>query len=224
MIGDQLTRLIPRRRGDRGGGPDRVDDDGPDRGAGRLSNHRRARSSRSPGPGSPYSLRRAIPPSGKTSSRAWVARAPPGHRRRAACRAAAESGAGPRTTPIGSSKLDPSASVAAQPGLTRRIALEMTGVQLDLTDRARDRPSRTRHPVVAVVAAARRLPALAHACGQPRQQQVVRRAVEHVAASDDEPTVLQRGEVDESADERPRIRHDLAVHAQPRHSPVGVDR
>ena len=80
-------------------------------------------------------------------------------------------------------------------------------------------------PVVAVVAATRGLPALAHRPGQPGGDQPVRRAVEEVAAAGDPAAVLEGREVDGAERlDRPRVGDDLAVHAQPGDAAVGVDR
>ncbi len=58
----------------------------------------------------------------------------------------------------------------------------------------------------------------------PRQDQVVPRSEEHVAAGDDHAAVLGRGEIDVTAQAETRpIRQDVAVDAQPRHAAVGKD-
>ena len=60
--------------------------------------------------------------------------------------------------------------------------------------------------------------------GPARGDQLVRRAVEQVAAARDPAAVLQRGEVDGAERlDQPRVGDHLAVHPQPGHAAVGVD-
>ncbi len=113
-------------------------------------------------------------------------------------------------------------TVGTQRRPARRVAHEVRSVQLDDLDGSGARQP-YRHPVVAIVAAARGLPAVRHHPRQARHEQVGRGGVKHVAAAGDDGPVLQRGQVD-GRGQQPRVRHRLAVDPQPGHPAVGEDR
>ena len=113
-------------------------------------------------------------------------------------------------------------AVVAQRRPARGVAHEVRGVQLNDLYRSGARQPYG-YPVVAIVAAPGRLPAVAHHLSQPRHEQVGGGGVEHVAAAGDDGAVLQRGQVD-GGGQQPRVGDRLAVDPQPGHPAVGEDR
>ena len=106
-----------------------------------------------------------------------------------------------------------------QGGLGGGVELQVRGVDLGEPDHA-GRGEPDHRPVVAAVAAARRLPALGLVAGEPGEQHVVGRGVEPVRALDDAGAVLQGRQVDGQAGHVAGVGDDVAVHAEPRDAAV----
>jgi hypothetical protein len=104
------------------------------------------------------------------------------------------------------------------------VALEVVRVDLDPADRPGGAEADDR-PVVPRPAAPPRFPPVAHVRRAPRHQQVVLRAVVHVADGEHDPAVPDGGEVDHATrgcHHRPVHRH-LAVGTQPGDATVRID-
>ncbi len=108
-----------------------------------------------------------------------------------------------------------------QPGRTGRITHEPGGVDDHMVQQpGHGQPDH--QPVVAVIAAPLRLPAVRHDPRPPRGERVARCGVEHVAARG-HLTAGQHGGQVHPAPEPPRIGHDLTEGAQPGHAPIRLD-
>src|SRR5262245_15626275 len=116
--------------------------------------------------------------------------------------------------------LHPGVAATLETARARRVPLEVTRVHLDAPYGSDSAQTHAR-PVVTGAAPALRFPAVAHVRRVARHDQVVTRTIEHVAACDDEATMLRRGQVDIAAAREPRpIGHDVAVNTKPRDAAI----
>ena len=99
----------------------------------------------------------------------------------------------------------------------------MTGIDFDSPD-CTLRPETDDGPVVSRAAAALGFPSVAHVGRVARHDQVVARSVEHVAARDHGPAMLDRSQVDIAATAQPiPVGHDFTVNTEPRHPAIRKD-
>ncbi len=100
----------------------------------------------------------------------------------------------------------------------------MRGVDFDAAECSGDSEAHD-VPVVPGSAAAARLPTAAHVVRAAREQEVVARAEEHVAADQRPRAVFQRGKIDQAAEalQLAQIGQHFAVHPEPRNAAVGKD-
>ena len=99
------------------------------------------------------------------------------------------------------------------------IAFEVQRVDFDALDHAVG-SQLDKAPVVMLAAAAAGFPTIVHAGRAAGKNQIVARAVKHVAGFDDAAAVFDRGEVDELAQ---RFRHHFAMNAQTGDASVGIN-